>query len=70
MEAGLKGIEAHYMTHTRSQVERLIEIARTFGLRLTGGSDYHGPRTGRESAGGVEFSDKDFAEIEEHLALS
>lgn len=70
VEAGLQGVEAFYMTHTRPQVARLEEIARRFGLRRTGGSDFHGPRTGRETAGGVEVPDEVFNEIEDLLGLS
>ncbi len=70
VKAGLEGIEAYYMSHTRPQVARLEEAARRFGLRRTGGSDYHGPRTGRETPGGVEVPDEIFKKIEGLLGLS
>ena len=39
---GLGGIEVHYSTHTRQQTARFLELAKQFGLLITGGSDFHG----------------------------
>jgi predicted metal-dependent phosphoesterase TrpH len=39
---GLGGIEIYYTVHLRSQVEQYRALARTFGLLVTGGSDFHG----------------------------
>lgn len=39
---GLDGIEVHYSTHTRQQTARFLELAKQFGLLITGGSDFHG----------------------------
>jgi 3',5'-nucleoside bisphosphate phosphatase len=44
---GLMGIEAYYPEHSRSLVTRYQDLAKRWGLVLTGGSDFHGPRTGR-----------------------
>lgn len=41
-DAGLVGIEAHHPDHTPAQTRRALEAARTFGLVVTGSSDYHG----------------------------
>ncbi|MFH2204733.1 MAG: PHP domain-containing protein [Elusimicrobiota bacterium] len=70
VDAGLQGIEVYYMNHTRRQIERLVEVARRYGLRMTGGSDFHGPRTGRDTPGPVEVADDVFAAIEDSLRLS
>lgn len=67
--AGLGGLEAYYRTHTGPQTIRLLQAARLHGLRVTGGSDYHGPGTGREQAGGVEVPDEVFEELVEALGL-
>jgi predicted metal-dependent phosphoesterase TrpH len=44
---GLMGIEAYYPEHSRSLIEHYKELASRWNLVLTGGSDFHGPRTGR-----------------------
>lgn len=42
VDAGLAGIEAHHRDHTPEQTARALEAARTYGLVVTGSSDYHG----------------------------
>lgn len=46
VDIGLGGIEVFYPSHTSSQTREYQELARHFGLVMTGSSDYHGP-TGR-----------------------
>ena len=41
--AGLDGVEAFYVTHTRAQTGLLVSQARALGLITTGSSDFHGP---------------------------
>lgn len=48
VDLGLAGIEAYYPTHNASQVKEYVSLAKKYGLFLTFGSDYHGPRSGRE----------------------
>jgi 3',5'-nucleoside bisphosphate phosphatase len=43
IEAGLMGIEVYHPTHSASQTRKLEEYCQTYGLLMTGGSDYHGP---------------------------
>ncbi len=43
IEAGLMGIEVYHPTHSPSQTRKLEEYCQTYGLLMTGGSDYHGP---------------------------
>ena len=43
VEAGLKGIEVYHPTHSPSQTRNLENYCQTYGLLMTGGSDYHGP---------------------------
>lgn len=50
VDAGMGAIEVFHPDHDRADVERYQAIAASFGLVMTGGSDYHGPGTGRASA--------------------
>jgi predicted metal-dependent phosphoesterase TrpH len=45
--AGLLGIEAIYAEHSAAQVAHYTDLCRAYGLVATGGSDYHGERSGR-----------------------
>ena len=47
MRAGLAGIETYYPEHSVAQITAYRELCRRHGLVATGGSDYHGPHTGR-----------------------
>ena len=42
-EWGLEGMECHYSTHTPEEIEKLVAIAQRRGLKITAGSDFHGP---------------------------
>lgn len=39
---GLDGVEVHYSTHTPRQTRQYLSLAKTLGLLVTGGSDFHG----------------------------
>jgi hypothetical protein len=39
---GLKGLEVYYPKHSAEEVARYLDLARKFGLLITGGSDFHG----------------------------
>ena len=49
VEAGLMGIEVFHPSHTEYQQEKLATFCETYGLLMTGGSDYHGPGAGHHS---------------------
>lgn len=50
---GLDGLEGYYPTHSAKIRRAIQEIARKFGLLLTGGSDFHGDiKPGTTLAGG------------------
>lgn len=70
VEQGLEGIEAYYRAHTRSQIARFLEAAKRFGLLATGGSDFHGPGTGREDLGGVEIPDAELGVLRDRLRVA
>lgn len=41
-EVGLVGIEAHYSTYTPADERQIRSLADKYGLRISGGSDFHG----------------------------
>ncbi len=45
--AGLMGIEAIYAEHSAAQIAHYTALCRAHGLVATGGSDYHGEKSGR-----------------------
>ena len=53
VDAGLQGIETYYAEHSTEQVRRYLDLCRRFDLVATGGSDYHGPHTGRTNPPGT-----------------
>jgi predicted metal-dependent phosphoesterase TrpH len=50
VESGMRAIEIFHPDHDRVAVERYQAMATSLGLVMTGGSDYHGPGTGRVAA--------------------
>jgi len=54
---GLMGIEVYYPDTSRALKNRYLEICARFNLVATGGSDYHGPRTGRHQLACVDIPD-------------
>lgn len=46
--AGLTGIEAYYSGHDKYLTDFYIKMAQKYGLLVTGGSDFHGFKSGRE----------------------
>jgi hypothetical protein len=55
---GLDGIEVWHSKHDAAAVERYRAFARTHGLLMTGGSDYHGARTPDAKLGSVPVPDE------------
>jgi predicted metal-dependent phosphoesterase TrpH len=53
-DEGLMGIEVYYPDTSRSLRQRFLDIAESLNLVATGGSDFHGPRTGRTELANVE----------------
>jgi predicted metal-dependent phosphoesterase TrpH len=48
--AGLHAIEVYHPDHDEAHIEKYLSLARTLGLGVSGGSDYHGPGSGRAEA--------------------
>jgi hypothetical protein len=51
VELGMKAIEVWHPKHDRGAVKYYMELARRYGLAVTGGSDSHGLRTASASVG-------------------
>ncbi len=60
---GLQGVEVRYAAHSPSQVRAYGDWAAARGLLAVGGSDYHGPGTGRDARLGVEYEDADLGPV-------
>ncbi|KPJ68411.1 hypothetical protein AMJ44_06525 [candidate division WOR-1 bacterium DG_54_3] len=59
MVVGLAGIEVYYTGHNRTQTQHYLGLAKKYGLLPTGGSDYHGFKSGREvELGELTISDE------------
>lgn len=43
ISAGMNGIEVYHTDHRPEQTRLYLDLARRFGLLVTGGSDFHGP---------------------------
>lgn len=56
-ECGAQGMEVYYSGYTAGDRARLLELAREFGLFVTGGSDYHGDNRPAVRLGSVEMPD-------------
>jgi 3',5'-nucleoside bisphosphate phosphatase len=54
VDRGIQGIEAYYPEHSRSLIQNYLQWAKTYGLVATGGSDFHGPKTGRSALACVD----------------
>jgi predicted metal-dependent phosphoesterase TrpH len=65
--SGLRGVEVNYSGHTPSQVRTYGDWARSKGLLAVGGSDFHGPNTGREERLGIEYDDAGYAAVMETI---
>lgn len=50
---GLAGIEVYYPRYDATTIELLLGVARSHGLVVTGGTDFHGVRPGEPDLGGV-----------------
>lgn len=66
--AGLEGLEVYYSSHSPSDINRYKELADRHGLIPTGGTDFHGPGTGRDKPLGIELPDADYGRFMERLA--
>ena len=68
LDSGLMGIEVYYPDYSRSLIQRYLELARAHDLVVTGGSDFHGPRTGRAALACVEVPESVVEDLEKARA--
>lgn len=55
LDAGLQGLEVFHTRHTAEDVEYYLQLARKYGLAVTGGSDCHGGNTGEVLMGKIKL---------------
>ena len=64
VRAGLGAVEVYHPDHDRAATARYRDLARDHDLLVTGGSDYHGPGSGREAAlGHVTLPPRDYERL-------
>jgi hypothetical protein len=67
--AGLPAIEVYHPDHDPETTDRYRAMAARYDLLVTGGSDYHGPGSGRDGAfGQTGLPAADFARLEARAA--
>lgn len=66
--AGLEAVEVRYAAHTPSQMRAYGDWAAARGLLALGGTDFHGPGTGRYGRLGVDYSDAEAGAFLERLS--
>jgi predicted metal-dependent phosphoesterase TrpH len=65
---GLGAIEVFHPDHDADAIARYLDMARELGVGVSGGSDYHGPGSGRaESVGTVTLPDAYFDDLRRRL---
>jgi hypothetical protein len=52
-DAGMTALEAFHSSHDAAMQAHYLQLARRYGLAVTGGADYHGPGTRRSELFGV-----------------
>jgi hypothetical protein len=55
VKAGLDGIECYHTKHSSHTAAHYLNIARQYGLLVTGGSDCHGLSKGKPLIGGIKL---------------
>lgn len=66
-DKGLCGIECYYPSNTLNQTNFLIELAKKYNLKITGGSDFHGENRPNVSLGNIFLEKQIDYEILEDL---
>lgn len=71
IEAGMLAVEVYHPDHDPLDTNRYLQIARTHGLLVTGGSDFHGVGSFRESAfGTIHLPAREYARLAERLGAA
>ena len=67
VDDGLMGMEVYYPEHSRALTARYLDLAKTYNLAATGGSDFHGPKTQRPSLACVNVPESALTDLERAL---
>lgn len=67
VDFGLEGLEVYYPTHNQGTISRLLMLAAAHRLIATVGSDFHGPKTGREAIGCMEIGSDVYEQLMKRL---
>lgn len=67
VNAGLSGIEVYYPSHSFEMRQDLLMIAKKYNLFVSGGSDHHGNKSGRDNRPGMEVPQEVFDTIKKAL---
>jgi len=67
---GVDALEAYHSDHTPDDTRRYVEMARAYGLGLSGGSDFHGDAHGPEHPGAVSLPREDFERLKSRAGRS
>ncbi len=65
VNCGLEGLEVYYPSHSLEIKKDLLAIAEKYNLIVSGGSDHHGPKSGRDNSIGLEVPQKVFDKLKE-----
>ncbi len=68
VELGMKALEVWHPKHDRGAVKYYMEMAKRYGLAVTGGSDSHGARTTSASVGSVRVPYSVLVSLKQSLA--
>lgn len=63
LPCGLKGIEVYHSEHKPEHISRFRDLAKNYGLLVTGGSDCHGLNKGKILVGSVTVDDEVLGEL-------
>ena len=70
IDAGADAIEVYHTEHDSSATRRYREMARQFGVAVTGGSDFHGDEAhGAKAPGGVALPPDEFDQLTRLAAI-
>lgn len=66
---GVEGLEVYYPLHSRRQVKELRALAIKNSLAVTGGSDFHGPKTNSIALGAAGISLEQVEELKNRTKI-
>lgn len=67
--SGLLGLEVYHTGHGQTKTKHYLRLAQKYGLLVTGGSDFHGLGSGRETGlGSIAISDELVEKLKEAVS--